>query len=117
MLSLFDFKPPEGDMLEPDLLVMRAQAYCEGPLRETPLLVVEVLSPSNPALDTAVKRARYETLGVPAYWMLDPRPPGALVALRLVGGRYEEVGSCAGDDAYEAQYPFPVRVVPSALVR
>ncbi|MGH9070131.1 MAG: Uma2 family endonuclease [Acidimicrobiales bacterium] len=117
MLSPFDWKPPEGDMLEPDLLVMRDEDYANGPLRNTPLLVVEVLSRSNPALDTAVKRARYEALGVPAYWIVNPVPPGNLFCLRLVGSRYEEVARCSGGEAFEAEYPFPVRVIPSDLVR
>ncbi|MGH9070134.1 MAG: Uma2 family endonuclease [Acidimicrobiales bacterium] len=117
MLSPFDWKPPEGDMLEPDLLVMRDQDYADGPLRDTPLLVIEVLSRSNPALDTAVKRARYEALGVPAYWMLDPRPPGALVALRLIEGRYEEEANCAGGEGFDAEHPFSVRIVPASVVR
>lgn len=85
-------------------------------LTVTPLLVVEVLSLSNPALDTALKRQRYEALGVPAYWMVDPASPGTLVSLRLVDGIYEEVAGCSGEDAYDADFPFSVRVVPSSLV-
>ncbi|MGH9071527.1 MAG: Uma2 family endonuclease, partial [Acidimicrobiales bacterium] len=117
MLSPFDWKPPEGDMLEPDLLVMRDEDYQNGPLRNTPLLVIEVLSRSNPSLDTAVKRARYEALGVPAYWIVDPIPPGSVLCLRLVEGRYDEVARCSGDESYTADYPFPVRLTPSKLVR
>ncbi|MGH9070130.1 MAG: Uma2 family endonuclease [Acidimicrobiales bacterium] len=118
MLSPFDWDPPEGDMLEPDLAVIRDEDYtADVPLRPTPLLVIEVLSPSNPSLDTAVKRARYESLGVPAYWMVDPAGEGSLAALRLVGSRYEEVARCSGGEAFDADYPFAVRVIPSELVR
>lgn len=117
ILAPYDWISPAGDRLEPDLLVFRRDDFDpDGHLRATPLLVVEVLSRSNPALDTAVKRARYESLGVEAYWMLDPAAPGTLVALGLVDGSYVEVVTCTGDEAYAADFPFGVRVVPATLI-
>ncbi len=117
ILSPYDWVTPSGDRLEPDLLVVRRSEFeSGGHLHATPLLCAEVLSPSNPAYDTAVKRARYEALGVPAYWMADPVSPGRLVALNLVGGQYQEVADCSGAQPFEAAFPFPVRVLPSDLV-
>ncbi len=65
-----------------------------------------LLSPSNPSLDTAVKRARYEAPGVPAYWMVDPAGSGSLVALRLVDGRYEEVAAARVASHFMPTSPF-----------
>ncbi|MGH9071143.1 MAG: Uma2 family endonuclease [Acidimicrobiales bacterium] len=117
ILAPYDWISPAGDRLEPDLLVFRRDDFDpDGHLRATPLLVIEVLSRSNPGLDTAVKRARYEALGVEGYWMLDPASPGTLVVLRLVDGAYVTLADCQGDEAYAADFPFPVRVVPASLV-
>jgi hypothetical protein len=35
----------------------------------------------------------------------------------LHDGRYQQVARVVGDDAFEAAQPFPVTVIPSALVR
>ena len=61
--------------VEPDLLYVSAarrhiitQRGCEG----IPDLVVEILSPSNPAHDVAIKREIYARHGIPEYWIEDP---------------------------------------------
>ncbi|MGH9123500.1 MAG: Uma2 family endonuclease, partial [Acidimicrobiales bacterium] len=59
MLSPFDWRHPDGGVVQPDLLVMwKRDADRHGPLgpEATPLLVVEILSPSNRAYDRAMKR-------------------------------------------------------------
>ena len=65
----------ETDTVEPDLLYVSAARRhiitdrgCEG----IPDLVVEILSPSNPGNDLAVKRELYARYGIPEYWILDP---------------------------------------------
>lgn len=113
----FDWKHPDGGSVEPDLVVMRlADVVPKGPLgpSATPLLVVEVLSPSRPLLDTALKRALYERLGVPAYWMVDPIEP-SIVALRLAGDRYQVEAEIAGEEEFVTEWPFPVRFRPAEL--
>lgn len=42
-------------------------------LEETPELVIEVVS-ENSREDYVLKRAEYEQVGVPEYWIVDPRP-------------------------------------------
>ncbi|HEY5244451.1 MAG TPA: Uma2 family endonuclease, partial [Acidimicrobiales bacterium] len=101
--------------------------------------VVEVRSPSTAATDQTLKRQQYEQHGAAAYWLVDPGGPGtpgldpvgpagdtagggaaprmpSLTALRLENGAYVEAASVAGTDAYEADFPFPVTVVPGRLV-
>ncbi len=113
----FDWRLPDGGLVEPDLLVIRqADIDPKGPLHAsaTPLLVVEILSPSNPQLDLVVKRDLYEGLRVPAYWIVDPERPSVL-ALRLTGGVYSIEAEVAGDDEYATDWPFPVRFRPTDL--
>ena len=56
--------------------------------------VLEVASPSTQADDRGVKRRRYAAIGVPEYWMFDPKgdvyPPGTprLQGLKLADGKY-----------------------------
>lgn len=114
-----DWHLPSGDNVEPDLLVIdRADYQPAGavPVSATPLLVVEILSPSNANQDRLVKRALYESLGVPAYWIVDPLIP-SLLALRLEGEIYRVDAEIAGEEAFVTDWPFPVRVVPAELRR
>lgn len=117
LVAPFDWRHPDGGLVEPDLLVIRrADADPKGPLppSATPLLVVEILSPSNPQYDLAVKRALYERLGVPAYWVVDPDRP-SLLALRWADGPYQVEAEVTGDDEFVTDWPFPLRLRPSDL--
>jgi Uma2 family endonuclease len=80
------------------------------------VLAVEVLSPSGRLIDLNLKRAAYERMGTPSYWVLDPDVPDLLVLELGADGRYQERARMAGEQAFEAQLPFPVRVVPSDLL-
>ncbi|WP_020660955.1 Uma2 family endonuclease [Amycolatopsis benzoatilytica] len=107
-----------GDKLElqPDVLVGWSEDFTEKDLPAPPVLAVEVLSPSTTIHDLNTKKATYERLGVPSYWVIDPDGP-ELTVFELDGdGRYQQVAKAAGAQAFEAQRPFPVRVVPAALV-
>ena len=113
----FDWRHPDGGVVEPDLLVIRrVDADVDGPLAPTatPMLLIEILSPSRPQYDLAVKRALYERLGVPAYWIVDPRRHSVL-ALRLTDGTYETEAEVTGDEEFVTDYPFPVRFCPDEL--
>lgn len=104
-----------GESFQPDVVVIRRRDFDPGgPLRATPLLVVEVVSPGREPQDRTFKRERYETLRVPAYWIADPAQP-SLTELRLSpDGRYSE-RTVLGDAVFATGYPFPVEIVPSAL--
>ena len=109
----FDFQPTRTTSLQPDLLVVRREDVGELRLEGTPLLVVEILSPSTRAKDLVLKRALYAESGVPSYWVLDPQEATALV-LRLEGEDYVEVAR--GADAVTATEPFDVSFVVADLL-
>ncbi len=110
MVAPYDWKLPDGGSVQPDVMVIRRQDFDrDGPLPTSaaPLLVVEVLSPSNAAQDRALKRDLYERLGVPAYWIVDPSAP-SLLALRLAEGRYIIEDETSG--TFRTDWPFPLSV-------
>jgi Uma2 family endonuclease len=108
----------ERTHLEPDLTVKRREDF--GRSTFVPLLVVEVASPSTRSRDRRQKRDHYESVGCPAYWLLDPGGPDAQPVLTVLelgpDGRYREVTRVRGAEPYDAARPFPVRVVPADLV-
>lgn len=58
-------------------------------LEEPPILVVEIVSPDDPARDYRYKRSEYAAKGIPEYWIVDLSQP-QFVVLRLEEGFYEE---------------------------
>jgi Uma2 family endonuclease len=110
----------ERTEVQPDVIVGRRTDFTEREI-VTPALVVEVLSPSTRMFDTHVKRERLEQAGIPSYWIIDPvaRPAEAsLVVWELTEeGAYRQIAKAVGDEAFEAERPFPVTVVPADLVR
>jgi Uma2 family endonuclease len=107
----------EATALEPDVVIARRTDLGGARLVGLPLLVAEILSPDSALRDLNLKKAAYERSGVPSYWVIDPdldRP--ALRAFELSGGGYSEVAHVIGDQAFCAQQPFAVQIVPSSLV-
>ena len=68
----FDYKVSDLTVLQPDLLVARRTDLGAERLERTPLLVVEVQSPSTRRIDLGTKRLAFEGAGVPWYWLIDP---------------------------------------------
>jgi Uma2 family endonuclease len=82
-----------------------------------PVLVVEALSRSTQLNDRNTKKAHYERLGVPSYWLLDPVQPGGLEVYELdEQGRYQLTAKVSGDEVFTARRPFPVQVCPARLL-
>jgi Uma2 family endonuclease len=92
--------------LAPDVTVVRREDASGRRLQGTPVLVVEVLSPSTRTVDLTLKRRVLEEAGVPSYWLVEP-DDGVVTVLELVDGTYREVAH-APDVTVER--PFPVRV-------
>jgi Uma2 family endonuclease len=111
----FDVRFADDTVVQPDLLVARDVDFADDCLPGTPLLAVEILSPSTRLLDLNLKNARYEAAGVASYWALDPDVP-RLNAWELQEGRCVEVADVAGDEPWTAEQPYPVTVVPATLV-
>jgi len=109
-----DFRPTRRRSVQPDVLVTRRADVGPKNLEHSPLLVVEVLSPTTRARDAVLKRHVYENAGVPAYWLVDPDEP-SLTVLELRDGKYEEAAVVRGGERYGATWPYAVEVVPSAL--
>lgn len=115
VLAPFDVVLSEDTVLEPDLLVASRSQFTRRELPGPPLLAVEVLSPSTRRFDLLVKRDRLQQAGAASYWLIDPNEPSAIV-LELRDGTYEQVAHLRGDQGCDLTLPFPVRLVPSALL-
>jgi Uma2 family endonuclease len=78
---------------EPDLVVLRD---ARDPRRQNRYwlgadLVLEIVSPDQPARDLVEKRADYAGARIPEYWIVDPRNQ-TIAVLRLKGDEYVEHG-------------------------
>jgi Uma2 family endonuclease len=102
--------------VQPDIVVARRDDLTEKHLPVAPLLAVEVLSPSTASNDILGKRDAYQRMGTPSYWIIDPEVPRLMVLELDTRGRYQLVADVKGDDAFDAERPFPVRVVPNELL-
>jgi Uma2 family endonuclease len=84
-----------GTIVQPDLVVLGARCTSrigQKKITGAPDLLVEILSPSHRALDTVLKRERYQRAGVRELWLVDP-DADTLVQLVLRRGRYVEVAT------------------------
>ena len=98
-LAVFDYDPPE-------------QGYFDVP----PLLAVEIVSPESVLRDNHTKRHEYAAFGIHSYWIINALADKVgLVELRLENGVYQEVAQVYGEEVFETDVPFPVRLVPHWL--
>ncbi|MGQ0624308.1 MAG: Uma2 family endonuclease [Sporichthyaceae bacterium] len=117
MISPFDVRMDEHNVVEPDVLVGRYVDFRTRGLMAAPLLAVEVLSPSTRLYDRNIKKAHYERIGTASYWLLDPTEPGTLEVFELdAGGHYQLVATATGDEVHRAGLPFPIDLRPARLL-
>jgi Uma2 family endonuclease len=114
-IAPFDYRPGDRTSLQPDVLVCHSEDVDRDSIRRPLLLAVEILSDSTRAKDLWKKRLVYEDAGVQSYWIFEPEE-AVLMVLELTDGRYTE-RTFKDDEVFEAALPFPVRIVPSELVR
>lgn len=103
----------------PDLVVVRSKDFDLSAVAVTspPDLAIEVASPSTAIYDRNRKKDVYAQFGIASYWIVTPSlDKPRLLAFDLRRGRYRQVADVTGDEAFKAARPFPVEVVPSALV-
>ncbi|HEX5401067.1 MAG TPA: Uma2 family endonuclease [Pseudonocardiaceae bacterium] len=113
----FAVQSSDSTGLQPDVLVARDEDLTEKNLPVAPLLAVEVLSRSSVLKDLNLKEAAYQRMGVPSYWVVDPRKVSLTVfELDSTGLRYQLMAEVAGDKSLEATQPFAVHVVPAELL-
>ncbi len=93
LLAAFPLRIREGKYREPDLLLLvdAADPRRGGTQWMGADLVLEVVSPDDPARDYVVKRSDYAEAGIPEYWIVDPRTDMVTV-LVLEGDAYVEQG-------------------------
>jgi Uma2 family endonuclease len=124
----FAVRPDRFNEVQPDVLVARYDDLTPDDLPRPPLLAVEVISPTSRLRDASLKKAVYERLGTPSYWLVDPGPekpwreepgPGqpSLTVFELAEGSYQQAAHVTGAKSWSANQPFPVRVMPADLVR
>jgi Uma2 family endonuclease len=98
-LAVFDHEPPE-------------EGYFDIP----PVLAVETVSPESVLRDNHTKRHEYAAFGIRSYWIVNALADKVgLVELRLEDGVYQEAAQVHGEDVFETDLPFPVRLVPHWL--
>ena len=108
--------------LVPDVAVARTAAVYAKPKRlaaEDVLLVVEVISPSNPKIDRWDKPIRYAQAGIPHFWRVElegDRSP-YVVRYGLAGDRYAELGTVHAGDEETVDLGFPVTLRPAELIQ
>jgi len=116
LVAPFDYRPDDHTTYEPDYSVWDEAIVERRPLDVPPVLAIEVLSPTKPEHDLVRKFGGYARSGVPNYWILNPVGE-TLVAYRLRNGAFVEVGRAEGEELFEVEEPFPVRLRPAALFR
>jgi Uma2 family endonuclease len=118
LLAPFAVRTSVLNEVQPDVLVARYDDLTEACLPVAPPLAAEVLSRSTQLGDRNTKKAHYERLGVPSYWLLDPVQPGGLEVYECdERGRYQVVvAAVRGDDIYAARRPFAVQICPARLL-
>lgn len=114
MASPTDTVLADDTVVQPDALVVRRADLAGRRLTVTPLLVVEILSPSTQLYDLNLKKARHERAGVVSYWIVDPQPVRVQV-FELRDGAYTEVADLREGDRWTATLPFEVTLRPSDL--
>ncbi|MEV6241160.1 Uma2 family endonuclease [Lentzea sp. NPDC051838] len=112
----FAVRQSNNTELQPDLLVCRDSDLTHKLLHAPPLLAVEILSPSSVLNDFNTKKAVYERMGVPSYWVIDPEVPTLTVFEFGADGLYEQTAVVKAEKVFEATAPFPVRFSPAELL-
>jgi Uma2 family endonuclease len=87
----FDVKLGEGDVVQPDLVVVLRQNFAiftDAAIEGVPDLVIEIVSPSTRRDDRVTKRDLYARYEVSEYWLVDPDSGRVTVFAAPQDGRY-----------------------------
>lgn len=114
-----DWRIDDHTVVEPDLLVIPAVAVTRQRLTGTPMLIVEILSPSSRRLDRALKRELYAGAGVAQYWIVDPGDEATQSSVEvydLLDGDYRLQARASGSESVSVTGPVRVTFAPADLV-
>jgi Uma2 family endonuclease len=103
----------------PDLVVVRVDSvgFDDKSVTRPPVLAIEIASPSTAIYDRNRKKDVYAGFGIASYWIVTPSlDKPRLVAYELRWDSYRQVADVCADQVFSATRPFPVEVVPAALV-
>lgn len=109
-----DYDLPNGDRVEPDLIVVPLSSVGVKRLEGPAVLILEILSPGSRSNDRVRKRRAYARAGIPAYWIVDPARHHIL-ALRLVDEQYEPYADTDGPVSLD--WPLAVAFSVAELAR
>jgi Uma2 family endonuclease len=109
-----------SDPVQPDFMLIRSERTDiiaeDERVRGVPDLIAEVLSPSHPELDTAIKLAAYARAGVPEYWIVRPDTRDVLVHTEPDAARSNYANVQHFDTGSILESPtLPIRVAVSDL--
>jgi Uma2 family endonuclease len=103
--------------LQPDVLVGADAVLTNRDVAGAPLLAVEVLSPSTQLFDRNLKKAAYERMATPHFWLIDPDTPELDAYSLDETGSYRLVAHVTGEEVFRAEQPFLIEIRPTDLVR
>lgn len=109
------WEKPRLQIREPDLLVVKRSVARQPRLAETPLLAVEILSPTSFERDVVAKRHEYARVGLSHYWIVDPQTP-QIAAYELTDGELTLTTHASGDGIFTVSTPLRLRLKPSDLL-
>ncbi len=109
------WEKPRLQIREPDLLVVKRSVARQPRLAETPLLAVEILSPTSFERDVVAKRHEYARVGLSHYWIVDPQTP-QIAAYELTDGELTLTTHASGDGIFTVSTPLRLRLKPSGLL-
>ncbi|MBW4463184.1 MAG: Uma2 family endonuclease [Nodosilinea sp. WJT8-NPBG4] len=94
---------PDLTVIQPEHIQLLAKRNTIRLTMPPPVLVVEVVSPGELQWerDYVAKRAQYENLGIPEYWIINPQDRTVLV-LAQQGQGFAPVGTFAGEQRIES---------------
>lgn len=90
-LAPYDVVLTAHDIVSPDLIFVanaNRSIVTTRNIRGVPDLLIEIISPNRPALDTRKKKSTYQRCRVPNYWILDPVKQ-SLIEYVLADAEYE----------------------------
>jgi Uma2 family endonuclease len=109
------WEQPRLNIREPDILVVPREALSERRVVKTPLLAVEVLSPSSVERDAIAKRRDYALAGLDHYWIVDPEGLRIMV-YRRQRDELRQIAAASVNEELVIEEPFAMTLRPAQLL-